>query len=145
MLKCSKGISILIDLFSTPDLKLFKKRRFYFKGSILAYANEIKTEILNVDGEKIDKYGAVSEEVVTEMAINVRKLMHTDYGLSTSGIAGPDGGTKEKPVGTIWLALASKNEVFAKKIQLGYNREINIQVAATYALNMLRKELQKNI
>ena len=72
----------------------------------------------------MDKQGAVSEEVVSEMAANVREIMQTDFALATSGIAGPEGGTEDKPVGTIWIALANSEGVVSRKLQLGFNREL---------------------
>jgi len=114
----------------------------YYKGSIVAYDNAIKINVLNVLKPSIDKNGAVSQEVVEQMAINALSLLQTDYAIATSGIAGPTGGTEEKPVGTVWIAIASKQKVVSKVYHLSYNnRKRNIQVAANYALNMLRKVL----
>lgn len=114
----------------------------YFKGGIVSYSNDIKIEQLNVDPESIKNYGAVSEEVVSQMAKNVRQIYKTDFGLASSGIAGPEGGSKEKPVGTIWLALADSQGVIAKKIQLGFDREMNIEWSTLYVLNLLRKRIR---
>jgi nicotinamide-nucleotide amidase len=111
----------------------------YFKGSVVAYANEIKTGILNVNPELIKSNGAVSEKVVIEMAYNIRKIMNTDYSIATSGIAGPDGGTPEKPVGTVWIAISSKKQTIAKKYLYNLSRELNIKRASIAALNDLRK------
>ncbi len=113
----------------------------YFKGSIVAYANEIKSNLLNIDMAIIDEHGAVSEEVACLMANNVREIMQTDIAVSTTGIAGPDGGTDEKPVGTVWIGIATKERVFAKKYQFGNQRERNTNWTLQTALNMLRKEL----
>ena len=82
----------------------------YYLGSVTSYSNEIKENILGVNPQIIDKYGAVSKECVEEMAVGVLKLMNSDIAVSTSGIAGPDGGSPEKPVGTAWLAVAYKNK-----------------------------------
>ena len=79
----------------------------YFKGGVIAYANEIKVGILGVPTETLDSYGAVSEQTVLEMARGVRSLFKADIGISVSGIAGPDGGTEEKPVGMVWIGLSS--------------------------------------
>jgi len=117
----------------------------YFIGSVIAYNNDIKETQLKVSKEKLINHGAVSEEVVSEMASNVREIMKTNYALATSGIAGPDGGTPEKPVGTIWIALATEKKILTKKLQLGFNRETNIRITAMHCLNLLRKELQNNI
>ncbi len=106
----------------------------YFKGGIVAYSNEIKIKSLNVDPLLIDKFGAVSEEVVTEMAKNILTLFKTDYSIAISGIAGPDGGTEIKPVGTTWVAVSSVNKAIAKHFFMKGNREQNIQRSANIAL-----------
>lgn len=113
----------------------------YFKGSVVAYANEIKEGILKVNSADLEKYGAVSETVVLQMAENMRKIYNTDYALAVSGIAGPDGGTKEKPVGTVWIAMATVDKVVAKKFLFGGERVRNIDWAYQTALNLLRLEL----
>lgn len=113
----------------------------YFKGSVVAYANEIKERVLNVNASDLEEYGAVSEQVVLQMAENVRKIYKTDYALAVSGIAGPDGGSAEKPVGTVWIAMATANKVKAKKFLFGGERIRNIDWAYQTALNMLRLEL----
>jgi nicotinamide-nucleotide amidase len=117
----------------------------FFKGSVVAYANEIKTEILKVSARIINDKGAVSEEVVREMAQNVRVTFGTDYSIAVSGIAGPDGGTPEKPVGTTWIAIASPNQVIARMFVFGDNRERNIQRASVTALNELRKAILADV
>ncbi len=117
----------------------------YYIGSIVAYANEIKVNDLNVDLNSIDKYGAVSEEVVKTMATNVRKKFKTDYSIACSGIAGPDGGTADKPVGTIWIAVSNVEKTITRKLQLGTNRERVILETAQHALNVLRKMLIREI
>jgi nicotinamide-nucleotide amidase len=111
----------------------------YFKGSVVAYANDIKEKMLRVNESDLQQYGAVSEQVVTQMAANVRQMLGTDYGIATSGIAGPTGGTTEKPVGTIWIAVASASQTVAQQLHLGNNRENNIQRTSTAALNLLRE------
>ncbi len=110
----------------------------YFKGSVIAYSNDIKRSVLDVDANDLELHGAVSEAVVKQMAISVRQKMGTDYGIATSGIAGPDGGTPEKPVGTTWIAVASKDKVVAKCFSLGNHRERNTERATIFALDMLR-------
>jgi nicotinamide-nucleotide amidase len=115
----------------------------YYKGSVISYANEIKMNELGVLEDDLKEFGAVSQQVVEQMAIGVKDKMKTGYALSTSGIAGPTGGTKEKPVGTVWIALATPKGVISKKYMLGKNRERNILKAASKALNMLREELAK--
>jgi len=111
----------------------------YFRGSVVTYANDVKEKMLQVNPYDLQRYGAVSEQVVTQMATHVRKLMGTDYGIATSGIAGPTGGTPEKPVGTMWIAASSASQTVAKLLQYGNNRESNIKRTSTAALNMLRE------
>ncbi len=113
----------------------------YYIGSIVAYANEIKVNELDVDFHIFEKYGAVSEEVVKSMASNVRKKFKTDYSIACSGIAGPDGGTADKPVGTVWIAVSNAEKTITRKLQLGTNRERVILETAQHALNVLRKML----
>lgn len=113
----------------------------YFRGSIVSYANDIKIEQLAVDAKDMEKYGAVSQEVVEQMAKGAREKLHTDYAIATSGIAGPDGGTEEKPVGTVWIAIAGKEGVKSKLFQFGEHRGRNIRRSALMAMNMLRLEL----
>ncbi|RLD43790.1 MAG: competence/damage-inducible protein A [Bacteroidetes bacterium] len=113
----------------------------YYKGSIVAYANEIKAKQLGIDPAIIEEYGAVSEIVVRQMAENVRRIMNVDIAISTTGIAGPDGGTEDKPVGTVWIALATKEKTIAKKYQFGTQRERNTNWTVQTALNTIRKEL----
>lgn len=114
----------------------------YFKGSIIAYSNKVKECQLGVNVSDIINYGAVSDTVVKQMAEGARKTLKTDYAISTSGIAGPDGGSKRKPVGTIWIAVATPTGTIAEKFQLGEHRGRNIVRSATLGLNMLRKALQ---
>jgi nicotinamide-nucleotide amidase len=116
----------------------------YFKGSVVAYANEIKENILGVKAETIEKHGAVSQQVVEEMATGICKKFNTDYSVAVSGIAGPTGGTPDKPVGTVWIAVKSPKNLVSKKFLFGDNRERNIQVTGLTALNMLRKEIMSS-
>ena len=113
----------------------------YFLGSVIAYAYEVKTQSLGVDQTDLVKHGAVSELVVTQMAEGAKKTMKTDYAIAVSGIAGPGGGTAEKPVGTVWIAVAGPRGTHAKKFQFGHDRKRNIEMSANTGLNMLRKEL----
>jgi nicotinamide-nucleotide amidase len=110
----------------------------YFRGSVTAYENEIKSKFLGVDPDDIATYGAVSRQVVEKMAKSIRKEMSSDFSVATSGIAGPDGGTPDKPIGTTWIAIASPKKVFAVRFLFGDNRERNITRASLTALNMLR-------
>jgi nicotinamide-nucleotide amidase len=116
----------------------------YFKGSVVAYADEIKINILHVHPSDIEQHGAVSREVVEQMARNVRELMKTDYGIATSGVAGPGGGTPEKPVGTVWVALADKSQVSPYLFHYNDVRENNIQRTTTAALNLLIKKISRD-
>lgn len=109
----------------------------YFKGAIVSYANEVKINELNVNPTDIDNYGAVSQQVVEQMAKGVLTKLNVDYAIATSGIAGPTGGTAEKPVGTVWIAVANKNEVIAKKYLFGSDRQVNIERASFAGLSMM--------
>lgn len=113
----------------------------YYKGSIISYANEIKTNELGVSTEILKTVGAVSEACVKQMAIGVKQKLNTDYAIATSGIAGPDGGKPDKPVGTVWIAISGPHETIAKQFNMGDNRERTIQRTAIQALDMLRKML----
>ncbi len=115
----------------------------YFKGSVVAYSNKIKTDVLKVKDQTLLKYGAVSRQVVTEMAKGAKKLLSTDFAIAVSGIAGPDGGTKNKPVGTVWIAIATPFDIISRNFLFGNNREGNICRTAVYAMNLLRQELIK--
>jgi nicotinamide-nucleotide amidase len=110
----------------------------YFQGGVIPYHNQFKNEILGVKKETLEQLGAVSEETVREMALGVRSKFQADFGLSSSGVAGPDGGSDEKPVGTIWIACAFGELVETKKLQLTQDRAFNIQLAGVAVLNMLR-------
>lgn len=113
----------------------------YFRGSVVAYDNNIKEEVLQVGKDDLLQYGAVSKQVVEQMALGVKKIMGTDYAIATSGIAGPGGGTEEKPVGTIWIAVAGPDILFSKKYTFGTERLFNIRRTTSVALNKLRKIL----
>ena len=114
----------------------------YFKGSIISYANEVKVNQLGVSIDDINTFGAVSEQVVKQMALGVKNKLKTDYAIATSGIAGPTGGSKEKPVGTVWIAIATANEVKTKKFIFGKQRNVNIERASVTALGMLLKMIK---
>jgi nicotinamide-nucleotide amidase len=111
----------------------------YFLGSIIAYANEVKQELLGVKEETLQEYGAVSEATVREMVAGTLKLLGTDLAIATSGIAGPGGGTPEKPVGTVWLAIGNQHEIRTHRLQLGKDRLKNIEYSTVFALNMIRQ------
>lgn len=110
----------------------------FYMGSVIAYSNEVKEHVLGVSSETMKKYGAVSQETVQEMALGAQKLLNADYVIASSGIAGPDGGTPEKPVGTIWIAIAHPEGVLTKKLILGNNRNRNIEMTSNIAINTLR-------
>lgn len=113
----------------------------YFMGGVVSYDNSVKINVLGVKPETIEAHGAVSEETVTQMAEGVRALMKTDYAIATSGVAGPDGGTPEKPVGTLWIACAMEGRTIARKVQMSNQRETNINYGSVVAMNLLRKML----
>lgn len=113
----------------------------YFKGGIVSYANEIKINELQINEHDLKQFGAVSKQVVEQMAKNILRKYQTDYAIATSGIAGPDGGTPEKPVGMVWIAVADKFNVNAQVFYMGEHRGRNIQKSAITALNMLRKKI----
>ncbi len=116
----------------------------YFNGSVVAYQNEMKTRLLDVQATTLQQHGAVSEQTVVEMAKGICRHMDADYGLATSGIAGPDGGTPDKPVGTVWIACADGDEVITKKLQLTKDRDVNIRLTTVIALHLLYQRLAKN-
>ncbi len=113
----------------------------YFSGSIVSYSNAVKTSTLGVGPAVLEQFGAVSEQTVTQMAEGVRRVLGTDVGIATTGIAGPDGGTPDKPVGTVWIAVSTPQRTVTKLLKLGQYRDQNIQLTTTYVLNMLREEL----
>ena len=119
----------------------------FYLGSVVAYANEVKEQVLGVKHDTLLQYGAVSEQTVLEMANGVRHLMHTDYAIATSGIAGPDGGTPDKPVGTVWIAWATPEATTAKCYHFGTAREREqiTQRAVTAAIVELIKSLNSNL
>jgi nicotinamide-nucleotide amidase len=113
----------------------------YYAGGICSYSNEIKINILNVSNKTIDKFGAVSEQTAIEMAYGIRNVSNTNIGISITGIAGPEGGTKEKPVGLVWIGYSDDTKTFARKFIFSSIRERNKIRAVQMALQILRKEL----
>lgn len=111
----------------------------YFQGSVVSYSNNVKINMLGVLPETLNEFGAVSEETIRQMAEGVRRALKTDVGIATSGIAGPDGGTPDKPVGTIWIACATPKRTVTRLLKLGQYRDQNIQLTSNYVLNMLRE------
>lgn len=114
----------------------------YFEGGMLVYSNEAKMNILGVKEKTLIDHGAVSEETAIEMAYNVRKKLGTTYGIGITGIAGPTGGTEEKPVGTVWIGLADEKEQFARRYVFGGDREVNRERSVGTALAMLYKHIK---
>lgn len=114
----------------------------YFNGSIVSYANEVKCNVLEVSPSIIEKDGVVSESVVIQMAKGAQKVLQIDCAIAVSGIAGPDGGTPEKPVGTVWIATAVNDKIIAEKYQLGRYREANIMGASNLAMLQLLSMLK---
>lgn len=116
----------------------------YFLGSMIPYAYEIKMRQLGVKPETLEKYGAVSEPTIIEMANIVRAKFNTDIGVATSGVAGPGGATPDKPVGTVWIAYSDKHQTVTKRLQLSKDRLINIKLASAAVLNLIRQSLPNN-
>ena len=113
----------------------------YYESSIIAYSNKTKVELLGVKEETLEEHGAVSEQTVIEMARGTQKLLNVNCAVAVSGIAGPTGGSPEKPVGTIWVAVTKNEEIYTKKLQLGKDRMQNIERTTTVAMNLLRRFL----
>ena len=112
----------------------------YYNGSVTSYSNEMKEQLLGVRRENLEKYGAVSEQVAREMVEGVKRVMNADYAVATTGIAGPEGGTEEKPVGTVWIAVSGPEKTFVKKYTfVGDQRDRNIVRSGQTALQLLRR------
>ncbi len=113
-----------------------------YLGGIIPYSNALKIKLLGVREETLQKFGAVSEESVREMASGLIENLQADYALATSGIAGPDGGSQDKPIGTVWIAWGTKNNIHTQKYIFGKDRLINIERASTMALTLLLSSLK---
>lgn len=111
----------------------------FFLGGVVSYSNDAKMNVLKVKQETLTNFGAVSEQTVKQMAEGVRITMGSTYGIATSGIAGPDGGTADKPVGTVWIAVSDGKTTEARLLKLGKQREVNIEYSSVAALNLLRR------
>lgn len=111
----------------------------FFLGGVVSYSNDAKMNVLKVKQETLTNFGAVSEQTVKQMAEGVRITMRSTYGIATSGIAGPDGGTADKPVGTVWIAVSDGKTTEARLLKLGKQREVNIEYSSVAALNLLRR------
>lgn len=116
----------------------------YFLGSVVSYSNDVKADVLGVSRAALGRFGAVSKEVVTEMAKGVSKLMRSDCAVATSGIAGPDGGTKFKPVGTVWMAAKYGDQIVTELKQFPGDRESVIESATNHVMVMLIKLLRNS-
>lgn len=115
----------------------------YFEGSIVSYSNSVKINQLGVSADDIATYGAVSEAVVRQMAEGAKARLQTDCAIATSGIAGPSGGTADKPVGTVWIAVATPQGTHAECFRFGHDRTYNIEASATQAMQMLYDALME--
>ena len=115
----------------------------YFKGGIISYVNEIKERLLNVDSQVLEEKTAVCEEVAIQMVKGACKALNTDYAISATGIAGPSGGTKDIPVGTIWLACGSLDRVVTLKVEEDHGRDINLAIATNKAMELFLKYLKE--
>lgn len=125
--------------FLAHEITLTPGSSAYYSGSILSYSNELKQKLLQVPGDLFEKHGAVSKEVAEAMVAGALGKLGTDYALATTGIAGPDGGSEEKPVGTVWIAVGDRHRIVSKKFVFTKNRAVNIQLSATMALDLLRR------
>lgn len=116
----------------------------YFPGCVVSYSNDIKSKLLGVKKATLKKHGAVSQEVVTEMAKGILKKMGTDYGIAVSGIMGPGGGSMQKPVGTVWIAAGNREKIISEKVHFRFNRERNIKSTALRALYLLKRFIENS-
>jgi len=115
----------------------------YFMAGAVTYSNEAKHDILGVSWESLNQYGAVSEQVAREMAEGARRVANADYAIATTGIAGPTGGSAEKPVGTVWMAVATPNGTVAAMRNSGTDRGQIVSRASAYAIELLLNELKR--
>jgi nicotinamide-nucleotide amidase len=116
----------------------------YFKGSVVSYSNSIKENVLQVNNETLSTVGAVSEETVKEMISGVLKVMQTDYAMAVSGIMGPGGGSEDKPVGTVWIAVGNTEKIETKRMHFRFDRKRNIELTAVNALYLLYRFVKTN-
>ena len=133
---CTGG-AIAAEIVSIPGSSV------YFQGSMVTYSYELKSKLVGVNMDDIRNDGAVSETVVRQMAEGGREALGVDYCIAASGIAGPGGGTEDKPVGTVWIGVAGPDKVFAQKFLFGNHRDRNIERTVLTALNLLRCEIMK--
>ncbi len=116
----------------------------YFLGSVVSYSNQVKEDLLGVESHSLKEFGAVSEQVVEQMALGACRKFNSTFSIATSGIAGPGGGSKEKPVGTIWIAVSNGTETKSKLLNLSKSRDLNIKLTSTLALNLLLNWMPKS-
>ncbi len=116
----------------------------FFTGAVVAYCNEVKHNLLGVSNDTLENKGAVSSETVDQMVRGVCKLMRTDIGIAVSGVAGPGGGSEEKPVGTVWIAVGTKDRTTTKRLNLTEWRDQNIQLSAIEAIFLAQEFVEKN-
>ena len=114
----------------------------YFKGGIISYVNEVKENLLGVSHQTLEEQTAVCEEVAIQMVVGACKALNTDYAISATGVAGPTGGTKDIPVGTIWLACGNKDRVVTCKVEEDHGRDINLAIATSRAMQMFLQYLK---
>ncbi|MEO6405480.1 MAG: CinA family nicotinamide mononucleotide deamidase-related protein [Ferruginibacter sp.] len=117
----------------------------FYNGSIISYSNKTKQDLLEVNEMTLEKMGAVSEDVVKEMLTGILKKIPSDYAIAVSGIMGPGGGSEEKPVGTVWIAVGNNSRIETQKVHFRFERNRNIELTAIHALNMLRKFVLETI
>ena len=113
----------------------------YFRGGVVAYSNDVKRSLLGVNGGDLERFGAVSRPVAEQMAEGVRRVTGSVYGIATTGVAGPSGGTPDKPVGTVWMAVSGPEGTFSLQMTFGSLRSQNIERASSHAINLLRLRL----
>ena len=113
----------------------------YFRGGVVAYSNDVKRSLLGVNGGDLERFGAVSRPVAEQMAEGVRRATGAVYGIATTGVAGPSGGTPDKPVGTVWMAVSGPEGTFSLRMTFGSLRSQNIERASSHAINLLRLRL----
>lgn len=116
----------------------------FYEGSVVSYSNAVKESVLQVEQFTLQTFGAVSEEVVKQLLQGVLQTIKTDYAIAVSGIMGPDGGTEDKPVGTVWIAVGNAHKIVTKKVHFRFDRMRNIQLTTVTALNMLRQFIIEN-
>lgn len=116
----------------------------YFKGGIISYTNDVKENVLGVDSQLLEEKTAVCEEVAIAMVKGALNTLNVDFAISTTGVAGPGGGTHDIPVGTIWIACGNKDNIVTMKLEEDYGRDINLAIATSKALQLFLKYMEDN-